>query len=64
MCCHSYLVLSKGQQLKNETTGKLTHEVSQRVLGTQNTWMLLTASDPAAAVETKPVSRITDSPSK
>lgn len=56
--CNSYLVLSKGQQLKNETTGKLTPEISQRVLGTENTWTLVTASDPSAAIELKAVRAI------
>jgi hypothetical protein len=49
VCVHSYSTKNKSQALQLEQTGKLTREQPTKFQHPQNSWRILTATDPAAA---------------
>jgi Ca2+-binding EF-hand superfamily protein len=49
VCVHSYSTKNKSQALQLEQTGKLTREQPTKFQHPQNSWRILTASDPSAA---------------
>eukprot|EP00949_MAST-11_sp_MAST-11-sp1_P002871 g2871.t1 len=58
VACHKHLSNGKTLNMINESKGKITADVGQRAEKTQNQWVIVTAAEPNAAVDSRSFTQI------